>query len=216
MKIKIQKISLVVVPFLWIFIFWSNAGASVLFSDTFNGTNIDTNKWTELDSQGLGGTVGNVKQNNAITISGVGTIGTNGLVSKGTFDRTLGDIDIEADITSDGCSRFTQYGSFTFNIGYGTDFNYVGNNSNTYLVTINGGRLGVFYYENATAVTSPSGSFSCTDNVPFHVRLKVLQSGGIALYVNNSPSADFSFPNGTFTNGHIFIQSISSGTIKYI
>ena len=82
-----------------------SVSAATLFSDNFAGTTIDTAKWNETDSDGLGGTIGKVKQNNALTITGDNTWGGKRLVSKDTFTRSQG-ITIQADFSVNTTSGY--------------------------------------------------------------------------------------------------------------
>jgi hypothetical protein len=75
-KFKLLKLNLIIL-FLSFLAFPFISNAAVVLSDDFTETTIDTNKWTETDSAGggSGGTVGNVQQNNSLTMVGSGAWG---------------------------------------------------------------------------------------------------------------------------------------------
>ena len=177
--------------------------------DSFSGTSLDMTKWVEYDSVsgGSGGTVGNVQQNGALNVVGnqVSTWGTNGVKSVATFDRSLGNLSIEADITSSDCSNLQT----TVGLGYGS-MTTNANPGDAYIVANNTGFIRLFYFHNNSLVQSILTNFSCINNVPFHVELVVLQSGGASVYINHATSPNATVSSGTFTNQSISLQSYSS------
>lgn len=174
------------------------------FSDTFAGTTIDTVKWTEIDTAvgGSGGTAGNVQQNEVAMIKSTGAWATNGLKSVDYFDRSASDVSIETDVIIPDCSAYEGV------IGYG-DFAFGTNPSNAYLVYSHG-PLYFAYYNNGVRANLATASFTCTNNVSFHVRLVVLQEGGAELYINSSSTPAATLAVGTFTNKQVFLSSHSS------
>jgi peptidoglycan hydrolase-like protein with peptidoglycan-binding domain len=182
---------------------------NISLGDAFTGTTIDTTKWTESDSaaSGSGGTAGNVQQNGAITAVGNNTWGSNGLNSLSTFDHTAGNVSVDADVTSSNCSANTPY-----SIGYGS-IQFDANPSDTYLVSSNGGVLNLYYNHNNTIAETGSSTFTCTNNVPFHVHLVILQAGGAQVYINNSSTTSASVVTGNFTGKSVFVEQNPSVTV---
>ena len=73
--------------------------AATLLSDDFTGTTIDTAKWNETDAGGVGGTTGNIQQNGSLSMTGASVWGTNYVVTDDTYDRSVGGLEMEADVT---------------------------------------------------------------------------------------------------------------------
>ncbi|MEI8269909.1 MAG: fibronectin type III domain-containing protein, partial [bacterium] len=177
------------------------------FFDEFNGTNINTNKWTESDTGGLGGSVGNVQQNNHLTIVGNNTWNVNGLESFPVFDRRKGNIEISTVMSNISCSL----GS-TMQFGYG-DLNFFGATSGSYYINKNVNTWTLNYYLNGvnqsgTGTVIPG--VNCTDNQNVTMKLVVLQSGGAEVYLDASNTPAASIAGGTFTNKPTWIQSRAS------
>lgn len=85
-----------------------------VLTDSFTGTTIDTNKWTEVDPLALGGTTGKVQQNGSLSITDSytgGQWGGTALVSNETFNAT--NLEISADIVA-GSSPLLGYGDYLF------------------------------------------------------------------------------------------------------
>ncbi|MFA7169613.1 MAG: fibronectin type III domain-containing protein [Candidatus Paceibacterota bacterium] len=171
---------------------------SAIIFDNFTGTTIDTSKWTIVDSAGTG-----VAQNNMLTVSTDGT----GLKTIDTFDRSLSDLIIESDMTISNCSATLTSGA----MGYGgMDFP----SDSSYMVVQREGVIKLYYSAGGAAI-SVASSFGCTNNVPFHIKLVVLQGGGANLYINNSSTPDATLTQGTFTNQQIFLEKYSASVIKH-
>jgi hypothetical protein len=87
---------------------------ATLLSDDFTGTTIDTTKWQEIDTGGLGGTVGNIQQNGTLTTANgyvLATWGTNALISVDTFDSN--GLEISAVMTRNS-DQLLGYGDYNF------------------------------------------------------------------------------------------------------
>lgn len=114
-KFKKTLLSFLAVVLVTSFIFLSiKVNAVELLSDTFTGTTIDTGKWTETDPAGIGGTVGNIRQNGNLSLSGSSAWGQNYVRTSSTYDRTTGDLAIDLDMTLADCGS-----SYIPGIGYG-------------------------------------------------------------------------------------------------
>ena len=185
--------------------------------DTFTGTTIDTEKWTETDATGLGGTSGRVQQNGSLNItpSAAGWSSQSGVSSVATFDRTNGDVSMEVSVTRDTCG--SGVGPVAF--GYG-DMNFTTVGSASYILLSNVTNWELYYWSGgANQAASPvaiSGLSSCTNGVPTTFRLVALQAGGAEVYVNGSASASATYASGTFTNKGFWIGGYQAGgTVSY-
>ena len=180
---------------------------SFVFVDEFSGTTINTSKWTEYDTGGIGGSVGNVQQNNHLTIVGNNTWNVNGLESYTLFDRKKGNIEISTTMSNTSCSL----GS-TMQFGYG-DLNFLGAGSSSYYIQKNINTWTLNYYSNGV-IQSGSGvtipGVSCTDNQNVILKLVVLQTGGAEVYIGSSLTPAVTLSGGTFTNKPIWVQSRAS------
>ncbi len=179
--------------------------ATALLSDDFTGTTIDTNKWTEFDAGGAGGTTGNVQQSATLNVTGTGAWGVNGLRSASTYDRATSDLIIESDVNISNCSS----GSLAAGMGYG-DISTATNPGNMYLLTYTSGALRLYYFNNGSQVELVSTSFTCTSNSNFHLKLVVWSAGGASAYINNSSTASLNVIGGTFTTKSIFLQTLAN------
>ncbi len=176
--------------------------AATVLSDDFTGTTINTAKWTEADPGGIGGTVGNVRQNGALTITGTGAWGVNILSTANTYSRTAGNIALDADVTIANCAASASVPG----IGYG-DLGVVTGGGQSYTVFYSGGKLYLSRQNANVNEESVMTSFTCTNNTPFHVKLVVLQNQGAALYINGSGTAAATVTGGTFTDKKFFLQA---------
>jgi len=163
-------------------------------------------------SGGSGGTVGNVQQNNTLTVLGDGVSwGNNGLRSANTYDRSGGDLTIEVDVKSIDCS----VGQSIAGISYGS-INILANPGDTYAVTQYNGKVTLWYFHNGSVSQSQITSFVCTNNTNYHVKLVILQAGGANLYINGSSSPDATVSQGTFTDKNVNLHNFSStATVTY-
>ena len=181
-----------------------------ILQDDFAGTNINTNKWTETDTGGLGGSTGNIQQNNGLIVTGNNSWNANGLESYQLFDRRKGNIEISVTMKSTSCSS----GS-TMQFGYG-DLNFFGSSNSAYFISKNTTSWVFSYYlnglsQNGTGTAIPG--VSCTDNQPLTMKLVVLQAGGAEIYLDSSLTPAVTFAGGTFTNKPIWLQSRASSYI---
>ncbi|MBP9715189.1 MAG: fibronectin type III domain-containing protein [Candidatus Pacebacteria bacterium] len=183
-------------------------------TDNFTGTTIDTDKWTELDPGGTGGTVGNVQQNGDINISGTGSWGGTGLSTVQTYDRTNGDVSMTVTVTRSSCGS----GVGPVAIGYG-DLVFTGAGTSSYILLSNTTNWELYYWTNGANVAgsgpsaSPqtlSGFTSCTSGVPFTLTLTALQGGGASVFVNGSGTASATITAGTFTNEGFWLGSLAA------
>ncbi|MBP9802348.1 hypothetical protein KBC40_02045 [Patescibacteria group bacterium] len=149
--------------------------AATLLSDDFTGTTIDTAKWVETDSGGIGGTVGSVQQNGSLSVTGSSTWAAKMLRTVDTYTRDSGDVTFSVDITIPNCSTDAMaisYGGHTLSTA-------------TYFAYYYSGALNFrsFISPNETATISPS--WSCTNNVPFNMKLVILSAGGAEVYIDD-------------------------------
>ena len=177
--------------------------AATALTDDFTGTTIDPAKWTEYDTGGTGGTVGNVQQNGVLTITGDGTWNHEGLKSVQTFDRSKGDITVEGDwqlknsCASGGPSVAIMYGDWTNG----------SQQSGTLSLIYFSGQFGLY---NASTVVNLTTQITCALNTTIHYKFIVRQIGGVDVYLNGSvnPNGSLSIaeaPN-TYTNKPILLQ----------
>lgn len=190
---------------------------SATLSDSFTGTTIDTNKWTEVDSGGLGGTSGKVQQNGSLNItpSAGAWSSQDGVKSVRTFDRTNGDVSIEFSVTRDNCGS----GVGPMAMGYG-DLDFTTVPSASYILLSNTTNWELYYWlggsNQATSPQTVSGLTSCTNGVPITFKLVALQAGGVKLYVNGSGTESATIATGTFTNKQFWFGGYQSGgTVSY-
>ena len=190
---------------------------SATLSDSFTGTTIDTNKWTEVDSGGLGGTSGKVQQSGTLNITpNAGAWSSqDGIKSVRTFDRTNGDVSIEFSVTRDNCGT----GVGTMAMGYG-DLDFTTVPSASYILLSNTTNWELYYWlggsNQALSPQTLSGLSSCTNGVPTTFKLVALQAGGAKVYVNGSGTAAATITTGTFTNKQFWFGGYQSGgTVSY-
>ncbi|MBP9802347.1 fibronectin type III domain-containing protein [Patescibacteria group bacterium] len=190
---------------------------AVTFVDNFTGTTIDTDKWTETDATGVGGTSGRVQQNGALNItpSAGAWSSQDGVSSVATFDRTNGDVSMQVSITRDTCGS----GVGPVALGYG-DFNFTTVGSASYILLSNTTNWELYYWLNGTnQASSPvilSGLSSCTNGVPIVFELVALQAGGAKVYVNGSDTPAATYNLGTFTDKSFWIGGYQAGgTVSY-
>lgn len=185
-------------------------------TDSFTGTTIDTSKWTESDSGGLGGTVGSVQQSGSLTIVPAGSwAAQNGVSTVNTYDRTNGDVSLEFSVTRNSCGT----GVAPVAVGYG-DMNFTVAGSNSYILLSNNTNWELYYWlAGSNQVDSPqtlTGITSCTNGVPTVFKLVAHQAGGASVFVNGSGTASAYIPAGNFTNESFWIGGLnSSGTVAY-
>jgi len=209
-KFKLFKLNLITILFLSFLAFPFISNAAVVLSDDFTGTTIDTNKWIEADSAGggSGGTVGNVQQNNSLTMVGSGAWGVNGLRSVNTFNRATGDLTIEGDWTiNTSCSADSKS---SVAVMYGTWVSSIPGNGATIALLSFGTTFKLWNGTTQVAVTG----VTCQVGTPIHFKLIIRQAGGADVYLNNSVTANGSLsvaqaPN-TYNNNNIILQQYSN------
>lgn len=175
--------------------------AATIISDDFTGTTIDTSKWTEVDSAGIGGTVGNIQQNGFLTMVGNGAWGTNYVVTPTLYNRSFGNLEMEADIT---CSS----SSTVFGIGYGDPGVLTGGGESYTLYSVSNAISFSRQSSNSNAENISTG-FSCTNNVAFHVRIAIDATTGASVYINGSTTPAVTLTGGTFNNKGFFLTSFT-------
>jgi hypothetical protein len=203
---KVYKKVIVTLVFLFGFLFILSPVYSItLLTDDFTGTTINVSKWTEVDAGGVGGTSGNIQQNGNLSMTGSGGWGANYLLTASTFDRTSGNLDLDADVTC------VSSGSIP-GIGYG-DAGVLTGGGQSYTLYIVGH---VVHYSrqnaNLNAEDIPT-SFNCTDNVAFHIKITVDQTQGSTLYINGSGTPAATLTGGTFNNKGFFLEGHSGFTL---
>ncbi len=181
--------------------------ATTLLSDTFTGTTISNSNWTEVDAGGVGGTSGNMQQNGSLTMTGSAAWGTNYLDTVADYDRTLGGLEMEADVT---CGSSTSI----MGIGYG-DPGVLSGGGQSYTMYVVSNRL---YYSrqlangNAENITS---AFLCTNGVSFHIRITIDPTSGSSIYIDGSGTPAATVTGGTFNNKGFFLSG-HSGTATIV
>lgn len=175
----------------------TTVSAATLLTDDFTGTTIDTTKWTESD------TGSNVNQNGSLVVTGNTTWNGNGVRTVSSYDRSAGDLTIEADLTFSDCSVSNGgvlYGPWNAgSLGTGTIiFNRFGGTF----------RLWAF----ATSVNATG--VSCTNGVPINLRMVIYSAGGVDVFIDGSLTANASLsavqaPN-SFTNYPVSLQQFAS------
>ena len=174
--------------------------AATLLSDDFTGTTIDTAKWNETDAGGVGGTTGNIQQNGSLTTTGSGTWGSNYVVTDTTYDRSLGGLEMEVDIT---CVSGSIVG-----VGYG-DPGVLTGGGQSYTLYSYGSAI-YFSRQNANSnAENISSGFSCTTGVTFNARITIGTTTGAALYINGSGTPAVTLTGGTFNNKGFFLSGHS-------
>lgn len=188
--------------------------AAVSMTDSFTGTTIDTNKWTEVDADGIGGTVGSVTQNGSLNITpnNGSWSSQDGVSTVNTYDRTNGDVSIEFTVSRDSCGS----GVGPMAMGYG-DMNFTTGGSASYILLSNTTGWEIYYWSGggnqAGSPQTLSGITSCTNGVPTTFRLVALQAGGAEVYVNGSGTAAATIAGGTFTNKTFWFGGYQPGGI---
>ncbi len=160
--------------FLSIFFLPTVSRAATILQDDFTGTIIDTSKWTEFDTLGLGGTVGNLQQNDTLQIqdSATGGYGASALASKVNISPT--NLEISSVISNV---------SFTSSpiMGYG-DRDYASPGKKAYFMFVyHSGVLGISF-NNGVGQNTGSACGAFTNGATY--KLKVI-STGFQLYKNN-------------------------------
>ncbi|MDQ5938793.1 MAG: hypothetical protein QG642_483, partial [Patescibacteria group bacterium] len=175
------------------------AWATTLLSDNFTGTTISTDNWVEVDAGGIGGTSGNMQQNGSMSMTGSATWGANYVRTVNTYDRSLGSLEMEADVT---CSANGIPG-----IGYG-DPGILTGGGQSYTLYISS-RVVHFSRQLANANAEDVVAYTCTAGAPFHIRIAIDPIIGAALYINGSGTAAATLTGGNFNNKSFFLSGHS-------
>jgi hypothetical protein len=209
MKTSAVGVFLVVALFFFFNSTISSASAMTLLQDDFSSGTFDASKWTEFDtvSGGSGVGVGNIQiVGGQLQALGNNAYNTNGLRSILSFDRSVGDITIDADVTFSDCT--TNYTG----LEYGP---WVSGNLQTGTIIFNrtAGALRVWAFANTAIIAG-----ICTNNVPIHIKMVIKSTGGVDAYLNGSVTPNGSLnasqaPN-TFTNYPISLQGYNS-SVQY-
>lgn len=83
-----------------------------------------------------------------------------------------------------------------------------------YMVMYRMGFLKLYYSENSSTAGVLT-AFTCTNDIPFHVKLVILKEGGAKLYVNGSSIPDAILTQGNFTNQKVYLSGFASSGIAY-
>ncbi len=188
---------------LFIFIFspFVSSATAQLLTDDFTGTTINVSKWTETDAGGVGGTVGNVQQNGSLTLTGSAVWGANYLVTNSTYDRAMGGLEMEADITCTASSSI-------FGVGYGDPGILTGGGQSYTVYAVSS----VVYFSRQLSNTnaeSVSTGFNCVNGTPFHIRIAIDATIGASVYINGSGTPAVTLTGGVFTNKGFFLSGHS-------
>lgn len=155
----------------------SATGVVYLLSDDFTGTVIDTTKWIERDTTGTGAV-----QNGNLSITGINQWYFEGIGSVSTFDHSVNDLVIEADIAYSDCGG--RGGLF---YGPWSNGNVTGD---TAMLIRNSGVWQLWKDFALSAVVSGT----CTNGVATHEKMVVKTAGGVDVYLNYAAT-----PSGTLT-----------------
>ena len=211
MKVKFLRKSIIIgliLPVISaILIIIPKAQSATLLSDDFTGTTIDTDKWTEVDAGGVGGTTGNIQQNGSLSMTGSGSWGQNYVVTNDTYDRSLGSLEMEVDVT---CAS----GSSIMGIGYG-DPGVLSGGGQSYTMYVVSNTI-YFSRQNANSNAENYSSLgTCTNGVPFHIKITIDPTSGASLYINGSGTPAATATGGTFNNKGFFLSG-HSGTATLV
>jgi len=175
----------------------------VLFSDMFTGTTIDTNKWIEIDTGGLGGIIGNVQQNGSLTVanSESGTNeGLNALVSVDSFDAD--GLEISAKLT----------GTANLLFGYGDrQWNLVGNRA--YMIYLSTNTImGLTWHDGSMANSNTNCGIAVSGAI---YRMKIIPTG-FEVYKNDVLQCTVTPGAGNLVNNKpIFLEGNSSSVSTF-
>lgn len=203
---KVYKKAIITLVFLFGFLLvFSPVYSVTLLTDDFTGNTINVSKWSEVDAGGLGGTSGNMQQNDNLSMSGGGSWGANYLLTTSTFDRTTGNLDLDADVT---CVS----GASIPGIGYGDPGVLIGGGQSYTMYVVSNAVY--FSRQNANVnAENITTAFSCTNNVSFHIKITVDQTTGASLYINGSGTPAATVTGGTFNNKGFFLEGHSGTTL---
>jgi trimeric autotransporter adhesin len=142
---------------------------TVIFSDSFTGTTIDTNKWVEVDSV-AGGSGGDIQQNGSLTAANSyvgGNWGSRALYSVETFSADSLEISAVMTRASDQL------------LGYG-DYDFDQSGAKAYMIDLTTSVLALAWNNNV--YDSPTSCGTVTDGATY--TLKVI-TGGFEVYKND-------------------------------
>jgi Fibronectin type III domain/Putative Ig domain len=201
--------------------FLKNVSADTVFSDNFSGVSINADKWIEYDSGGLGGSVGNVRQNNYASIIGNGIWGTNTLKSNITFNRS--DIlVVQSDFSISTTTGFTN--QYAAPLGYGNDITLsTATTTEYYILQVNTG--GTFFIiskslgntnetKNTGIAIVPEEKYraimtvSTTTGATFQL---YKQSDGYATDIFAGLGVNKTLSKGSFSGTNVFVSNKTSG-----
>jgi hypothetical protein len=196
-KIKLF-ISILIFPLLFSNIgFFKTTQAATLLSDDFTGTTIDTNKWTEIDSAGTGGTAGDVQQNGSLTVANsyIGsTWGQRALISADTFDSDGLEISAVMTRASDQL------------LGYG-DYNFQSAGTTAYILDlISGNPLALVWNNGSLAANGSCGTYTAGATY----KIKVV-TGAMEVYKNDVLACSLSTAV-TIDNKKVFLESSAAAS----
>ncbi|MCF7843688.1 DUF5011 domain-containing protein [Candidatus Gracilibacteria bacterium] len=167
----------------------SNNGDWVQYSDTFDGTSVNTNNWT---------TTGTVTQNNNITTTGASAWTNRGITSTQTYRRN-NSLTLTMDVTPEATTNYAMYGWSS-----GTTMDYTNMPHAIYFV--NTGVISI--YENGVDRGSTGYAYSAATTY----RIKIVTSATGALYYisNNGGDTWTKLYDGTannITNSPLYVRA---------
>jgi hypothetical protein len=187
----------------------SNANAAATFiNDSFTGATFHPGYWKELETAvpGRGPSAGNMQQSgNQLLMKGTGAspFGANGLETISTYDHTTSDLYFSATITPASCSLDTliTYGDKAIQTGA------------VYVLFLNGAQWELLYFNNGSYITSSfiTGANCSGGGTPITLTMKILQAGGVQVFVNGSGTAGAQILQGNPNNKTFYIGKYAPG-----
>ncbi len=178
------------------------AHAATLLTDDFTGTTIDTDKWSEIDTAGTGGTTGNITQSGTLSTANgyvATTWGTNALTSVDTFDST--GLEVSAVMTNNSDQL----------LGYG-DHNFQSAGTKAFIIdALASNSVLALTWDNG----SLTGNASCgtfTDGATYRMKLIASGASGFEVYKDDVLQCTLSTAL-TIDNKKVFLQSSTTASI---
>jgi hypothetical protein len=170
------------------------------YTFTFPGTSIDSVLWTEVDTSGAGGTVGNVQQDDGLSIQGSESWMNNGIASASTFGRTGTVLSETFTVTSNTAHQIPLgYGDWYWLYGGSGHLVYFSAAGEIRLITVEGGS----FTENDVVDSYEAGTYT--------VEMR-LNSSGADVYLDSGSGLELlgTLDNGTFTDKQLFSQGYTA------
>jgi hypothetical protein len=226
MKKYRRALTFLIFIFSFLLFFQEASAATTLLLDSFSGTVIDINKWTEYDSVagGTGGLTGNIKQNEDLIIKGNSATawGTNGVESKNIFNRSAGLV-LQADFSADVVTTSTN--EYAIPIGFGNTININDAAADNLYIRVNmlTNRFNIF--RGGANAATPSSKYPTFDLIPGN-RYRVIMTPGLVsgatfqlfnLTADPTMTTDLLLAGsmnvvtgGSFTSGYVFSTTKST------